>query len=249
VTTQDEQLRAVERASDAARFATVIAHELASSLLVVSRVAESLQGDRGLSDEQADQVDRIVRVSDRMRRTISSARYLFTDYTELEPDEVALAEIVDEALDMLSPLIEEREPEIVVPEELPVVTGVPVHLAQLISNLLSNAIKYGPERHGRVELTVTARGTGWRIAVSDQGPGIAPEYHDSIFEPFRRLRGTGHLPGTGLGLTICRRIAESHGGTLTLDSSPGRGTTFVFMLPDLGAMDTVRTAARYALAP
>ena len=73
------------------------------------------------------------------------------------------------------------------------------------------------------------------LAVSDQGPGISPHDRERIFEPFLRLAGTRREPGSGLGLTICRRVAESHGGSLEVESRERRGTTFVFTLPDLAA--------------
>jgi chemotaxis family two-component system sensor kinase Cph1 len=246
VTTPDQELLDARRASDAERFATTVTHELGSSLLVVSKLAETLHGDPELSFEQARHVAQIVRMTDRMRHMVASARYLFTSPEDLDTEEVALVEVLHDALEALAPLIDERRPELVVSEPLPIVFGVHIHLVQLFENLLSNAIKYGPARHGRVELTVTELESGWRIAVRDHGAGIAPEYQESIFEPFRRLRGTGHVPGTGLGLTICRQIAENHGGTLTLESTPGAGTTFVFELPDRAAMVCDRAAARYA---
>ncbi len=243
VTTPDDQLLEIRRASDAERFASTLAHELGSSLIVVSGLAELLQSDPQLPCDQADRVERIVRMTARMRRMVASAQYLFSDFDELEIEDVWLAQVVDEALEALAPLVDERRPEISVNGPLPVVAGVHIHLVQLFENLLSNAIKYGPKRHGRIELEVTREDAGWRVAVSDQGPGIAPEYRESIFDPFRRLRGTGHLPGTGLGLTICRQIAENPGGTLSVESEPGTGSTFVLNLPDRRTKGAVFTLA------
>jgi two-component system, chemotaxis family, sensor kinase Cph1 len=101
----------------------------------------------------------------------------------------------------------------------------------LFQNLLSNAVKFGPKRSGRIVITASRRMAAWRLAISDQGPGIAPQNHGRVFEPFRRLRETGHLPGTGLGLAICRRVAQNHGGSLTIEPSDSGGAMFVLTLP------------------
>jgi signal transduction histidine kinase len=149
---------------------------------------------------------------------------------EIEP--VPLHSVVEEVLDSLAPMVEDRSAEIVVSPGLPTVTGDRGQLVQLLQNLVSNAIKFGPEEAGRVRIGATRGEGAWRIAVTDQGPGIAPHDQERIFEPFRRLRGTGHQPGTGLGLAICKRVAENHGGALTVQTPSDGGAKFVFTLPD-----------------
>jgi signal transduction histidine kinase len=107
-----------------------------------------------------------------------------------------------------------------------------IQIGQLLQNLVSNAIKFGPERGGVIEICADHAAEGWGIHVRDHGRGIAEKDQSRIFEPFRRLRGTGSIPGDGLGLAICRQIVAAHGGILTVQSSVGAGATFSFVLPD-----------------
>jgi signal transduction histidine kinase len=219
---------------DPERFSAILSHEIESSLLVASKYAEMLRdAPAGLDEEQADHLDRITRAVERMQRLTTSVRqWTRADAELLMLDRVPLDDVLDEVLETLAPVIDEREAVVLRDSELPVVVGDRGQLGELLQNLISNAVKFGPRHGGRV--TVTAqRGPGmWRIAVSDQGPGISKDDHERIFEPFRRLRGTGHLPGTGLGLAIARKIAENHGGRLTVRSRFGGGATFAFTVAD-----------------
>ncbi|MCA1941470.1 MAG: PAS domain S-box protein [Caenispirillum bisanense] len=120
-------------------------------------------------------------------------------------------------------------------EPLPVVTADEPQMLQLFQNLVTNALRYQPHRPGhvpRVRISAARRGAGWSFAVADNGIGIEPQYFERIFKLFQRLHGQRDYPGTGVGLAICRRIAERHGGTITVDSRPGEGTTFQVWLPD-----------------
>jgi signal transduction histidine kinase len=102
-------------------------------------------------------------------------------------------------------------------------------LRQLLSNLIDNAVKFSPPG-GTVEVEASALDRSVRVAVTDHGEGIAAENHELIFQQFGRVAGTGK-PGSGLGLFICRAIAEAHGGTLEVASTPGEGATFTLSLP------------------
>jgi signal transduction histidine kinase len=115
--------------------------------------------------------------------------------------------------------------------ELPVVVADRIQLEQLFQNLVGNAIKYRSERPPRVEVRAARDGEVWRFTVRDNGLGIAPEHHERIFAIFQRLHGRSDYEGSGIGLAIARRIVERHGGTIGLDSEPGKGTTFWFTLP------------------
>jgi signal transduction histidine kinase len=113
---------------------------------------------------------------------------------------------------------------------LPTVHGDPERLRQLLDNLVSNAVKYSAAGQ---EVRVTLAGENGRVqlAVRDEGPGIPPEHQMLIFEKFGRAAAGGAKPGTGLGLFIARSIAQAHGGSLDVQSSPGRGATFTLTLP------------------
>lgn len=115
-------------------------------------------------------------------------------------------------------------------DRLPTVKGDPTQLHQLLQNLIENAVKYRLlSRPPEITISDRSDHDHWRISVTDNGIGIAPEHHDRIFELFRR--GHPGYDGVGLGLAICQRIIERHGGKISVDSEPERGATFTFTLP------------------
>jgi PAS domain S-box-containing protein len=115
--------------------------------------------------------------------------------------------------------------------KLPTVFGDAPQLAQLLQNLISNAIKFQEQSRPRVVVEAQKLPDEWIISVRDEGIGIDPEMHDRIFEIFRRLHGRERFPGTGIGLSICRRVVERHGGRIWVESQLGKGSTFSFSLP------------------
>jgi signal transduction histidine kinase len=117
-------------------------------------------------------------------------------------------------------------------DALPVVWGDRSLLIQLLHNLIGNAVKYRSGSPLRVHLCATRESSAWRIAVRDNGIGIAPRHQDRIFEIFKRLHTQSEIPGTGIGLAICRRVVQAHGGTLRVESAPGQGSTFFFTVAD-----------------
>src|SRR5262249_23122928 len=118
----------------------------------------------------------------------------------------------------------------VLPSDLPAIEADERKVKQVLYNLLSNAVKFTPDG-GRIEVRVTREGEQVRIAVADTGIGIASEDQDKIFEEFRQDGRERSREGTGLGLTLTRRIVELHGGTIRVESTPGKGSTFSFTLP------------------
>jgi two-component system sensor histidine kinase KdpD len=212
-------------------FARTLAHELESSLIVVSRYIATLRElDPTLSPEQADIAERIARTTKRMQAYLSSVSALASGDQQPELVPASLEGVITDALETIQPLIDELCPEIVITGELGVIVADRAQLAQLLSNLVANAIKFGPSR-GRVTVSFEHTHAAWQIEVSDQGPGIPRDARELIFEPFQRLPATSHVPGVGLGLALCRQLAENHDGTLTV-SSNRPGATFVLTLPD-----------------
>ena len=114
---------------------------------------------------------------------------------------------------------------------LPRVRGSHEHLSVLFRALLNNAMLYRGTEPPIVQITAQCEGNDWRFAVRDNGVGIEPKYWDQIFLPFQRLRISTPRAGVGLGLTICQKIVEAHGGTIWVDSQPEMGSTFFFTLP------------------
>jgi light-regulated signal transduction histidine kinase (bacteriophytochrome) len=115
-------------------------------------------------------------------------------------------------------------------DNLPEVYADYVQLTQVFQNLISNAIKCRSSAEPRIHVSAEDVGDQWRIGVRDNGIGIAPEYHDQVFGIFKRLHGKD-FPGTGMGLAICKKIIERHGGRIWLESWPGKGSSFYFTLP------------------
>lgn len=116
-------------------------------------------------------------------------------------------------------------------DPLPTVSGDPLQLAQLLQNLAGNAIKFRGARAPRIHLRAEADDGFWHFSVEDNGIGIAPDYFDRIFVMFQRLHSRAAYPGTGIGLAICKKIVERHGGRIWVESEAGKGSTFHFTLP------------------
>lgn len=116
-------------------------------------------------------------------------------------------------------------------EALPTVHADPAQMLLLLQNLIGNALKFRGDRPAKIHLSVQVTGGLATIAVHDAGLGIDPRFHQRIFEIFRRLHSASDYPGSGIGLAICRRIVESHGGKIWVESTAGAGSTFYFTLP------------------
>jgi light-regulated signal transduction histidine kinase (bacteriophytochrome) len=139
-------------------------------------------------------------------------------------------EALDRALGNLKMAIAESDAEIT-REPLPTVNGDLTLLTQLFQNLVGNALKFRGEQPLKVHIEASRQGTDWQFSVSDNGIGIAPQDFERIFVIFQRLHGREKYPGTGIGLSMCKKIVERHGGRIWLESKLGKGTSFFFTLP------------------
>ena len=117
--------------------------------------------------------------------------------------------------------------------QLPTVTGNSKLLGQLYQNLIENAVKFAADRSPVVELTAERAEGWWTLGVKDNGIGIKPEYFERIFRPFQRLHGRSEYQGTGIGLAICKKVLQKHGGAIWVESEPGAGAHFKFTLKEL----------------
>ena len=118
---------------------------------------------------------------------------------------------------------------------LPRIEADGLQITQLLQNLIANSIKFRSEAPPQIRVEARARRGAWEFRVSDNGIGIDPRYSDRVFQIFQRLHSQARYPGAGIGLAVCKRIVERHGGTIHVESEPGQGSTFVFTLPDKGA--------------
>lgn len=137
---------------------------------------------------------------------------------------------LEKALANLKTLVDESGATII-QGKLPQVMVDETQLVQLFQNLVGNALKFRGPAAPRVLVEAERQGNEWRFTVEDNGIGIEPQYFERIFVIFQRLHGKEEYPGTGIGLAICKKIVERHGGHIGLDSQPGQGTTFWFTLP------------------
>jgi light-regulated signal transduction histidine kinase (bacteriophytochrome) len=142
--------------------------------------------------------------------------------------------IVRRAMGNLQLRIEENDAQVVF-DKLPQIQADKGQLVQLLQNLIDNAIKFRSVETPIIEISVKKQKNDWLFAVRDNGIGIDPQYKEKIFAIFQRLHSKKKLAGTGIGLAICKRIVERHGGRIWVESTPGKGSTFYFTLPGDGS--------------
>ena len=144
---------------------------------------------------------------------------------------IAIGDVIATACHNLEVAVAERGTILHVPADLPVVQADSNELTRLLQNLIGNAIKYcAPDTVPEITIGWKDERDRWRFDVRDNGLGIAPEHFERIFMVFQRLHSRGEYEGTGIGLAICRKIVEHHGGRIWLTSEPGKGSTFHFTL-------------------
>ncbi len=216
------------------QFAYAASHDLKEPLRMVDgyvRLLATRYG--GKLDEQADQyiaytVDGVERMQSLIQDLLTYSR-VETHGQPFEPTESARA--LDWAVANLEAAIAESGAS-VTHDALPEVIAEPTQLGQLFQNLVGNAIKYRADAPPAVHVSADRVDESWRFTVADNGMGIAPDDLEHVFELFRRLDTGEEHSGTGIGLAVCKRIVERHGGRIWVDSVPGKGSNFRFTLPD-----------------
>jgi two-component system, LuxR family, sensor kinase FixL len=120
--------------------------------------------------------------------------------------------------------------EIIIEDDLPVVTGQRAHITQVFQNLLDNAVKYMDKPKGQIKIGCVEQDNFWKFSVADNGPGIEEKYFDKIFQIFQTLTRRDKVEATGIGLSLVRKIVELYGGKVWVESKLGQGSTFYFTL-------------------
>lgn len=214
-------------------FAYVASHDLQEPLRMVTSYLQLLaRRYKGKLDTDADEfinyaVDGAIRMKNLIKDLLTYSRA-----GRGRPfAAVDLARVVDKVLSNLALQIQESGA-IITRDTMPTVSGDESQLSQVLQNLISNSIKFRDKRPLTIHLGAQRRETDWLLSVRDNGIGIDPKYQDRIFTMFQRLHAHDEYPGTGIGLAVCRRIIERHGGKIWVESQNGAGATFCFALPE-----------------
>lgn len=216
------------------QFAYVASHDLQEPLRMVSSYTQLLaKRYRGRLDADADDfIGFAVDGAARMQKLIQDLlAYSRVGTRNLERQAVSMDSVLEYATDMLQLVIKDTDAA-VTHESLPSIKVDERQMTQLFQNLISNAIKFRGQEPPRIHVSATRLDGEWLFSVHDNGIGIEPQYADRIFVIFQRLHNRDDYPGTGIGLAICKKIVERHGGRIWMESEPGKGSTFFFTVPD-----------------
>jgi len=240
----EARVESLKRSNDELeKFAYVVSHDLQQPLSVVSSYLEMLSDScrDKLSDEEASYLERAAGSSLRVQEMVDAVlSYARVDSQGKEFSSVDLADVFEEVKGELWKEITCARAEIS-NDPLPVVVGDRSQIGQLVRNLMSNALKFNDAIPAKIHVGVIESSDEWQISVRDEGIGLDPEAADRVFVMFQRLHTEKEFPGTGIGLAICKRIVERHGGRIWFESLPKQGSTFFFTLPKRSPGPGVRT--------
>jgi light-regulated signal transduction histidine kinase (bacteriophytochrome) len=237
VTEEREAVDALERSNaELQQFAYIASHDLSEPLRMVSSYLQLLRRRyHGRLDDDADEfIDYAVDGATRMRSLIEGLLAYSRAGRGEESEPVELNAVVGDVLRSLAAALVEAEAEIEV-DDLPAVHGNRLQLEQLLQNLVANALKFRGEPPARVWVSGCPAGAGMvQLVVEDAGIGIEPQHRERVFKMFQRLHDREAYEGTGIGLAICRKIVERHGGRIWVEDRAGGGTVFRFTLAAAG---------------
>ncbi|NIZ00226.1 ATP-binding protein [Thalassospira lucentensis] len=220
--------------SELEQFAYAASHDLQEPLRMVSSYTQLLaRRYEGQLDDTADEfIHYAVDGTQRMQRMIDDLLTLSRVGRHGKPfHAVALSALFDALVTNFRRAGPTPEGNIIREGTLPTVTGDASQLLLLFQNLVSNGLKYSDPENGQVRIYSEETPNSYRVFVADNGIGIEEQYHETIFEVFKRLHGYGDYAGTGIGLAICKKIVERHGGSLSVTSTPGEGSIFCVEFP------------------
>lgn len=232
----NESLRQHNRELD--EFAHLASHDLKEPLRAITTFSQLLVQDLGgnLPGDAVRDLEFITNASARMQRLVTDLLSLSrAGRADMRTTPVSLRACVESAIEALAVRVSETGARIEV-GPLPEVSGDPTMLTQLYQNLIGNALKFcSSPGTPLVQVSAEKSVEGWVFSVKDNGIGIKPEHSEKIFQPFRRVHVKPDQEGTGIGLAICRKVVERHGGRIWVESTLGNGAQFLFTLPGMGA--------------
>ncbi len=220
--------------ADLQQFAYAASHDLQEPLRVIEGFVKLLEKRyRGRLDEKADEfffyiVDGVKRMQELIKDLLEYSK-VGTGIKKFESTDSTL--ILNSAISNLRTAIEDSRA-VVTYHNLPVILADRIQLSSLFQNLIGNAIKFRGTEAPKIHISAKREGHEWIFSVRDNGIGVDPKFADRIFSVFQRLHTRDEYPGTGIGLAICKKIVERHGGRIWLESTPGEGSTFYFAIPD-----------------
>lgn len=234
VTSRVKTYKALERSNlDLQQFAYVASHDLKTPLRSIGGFIQILE--RNYSAQLDDKARALIRRTAEATKRLEQLTEDLLSYARIDAEVkefvlVNMTEVAQEVIHLLDASITSTAATVRV-DELPVVLGDRTQLIQLLLNLVGNALKYCRDRAPMIELSAVERDGVWLFSVADNGIGIDAQHFKKVFEVFKRLHSQGEFPGTGIGLAVCRRVVELHGGEIRVASIPGQGSVFSFTLP------------------
>jgi light-regulated signal transduction histidine kinase (bacteriophytochrome) len=229
-----ERTAALTRSNDElAQFAYVASHDLKEPLRTVAIFAEVLQQEHSssLNPQAKEGLTYILGGVRQMHALIDDLlAYSQVESKESNSEAVDMNTVLQDALFTLHGMIQDSGADVTC-DTLPAVFGDRVQLIQLLQNLVGNSIKYRSKEPPRIHVSSMTETSEHVISVQDNGIGIDPRYSETVFKLFKRLHVREEYPGNGVGLAICRKIVERHGGRILVESSTGAGSTFRFTMP------------------
>ena len=229
---QAELIRKVDNINKELKdFASIVSHDLKAPLRGIKTLATWILDDCSdkLGKQGNEQINLLLERVELMYKLIEGVlQYSRAGHTEETPLRIHLDKFIPEAVDMLAP---PENISVTIEDEMPVIDCEETHLMQLFQNLLSNAIKYMDKQQGWIKIGCVEEDGFWKFSIADNGPGIEEKHFERIFKMFQALSVTEEFEGTGVGLTVAKKIVELHGGRIWVESELGKGSTFFFTLP------------------
>jgi signal transduction histidine kinase len=211
-------------------FASIVSHDLKAPLRGIKTLADWILSENSdkLDDEAKEQMNLLLERVDRMHNLIEGVlQYSRAGRTQGKPAKVNLNEFIPEVINMVVP---PENIKVTIENDLPVIDCEEIHVMEIFQNLLSNAIKYMDKPQGLIKISCAEQEGFWKFSVSDNGPGIEEQYFEKIFKIFQALPTSPDFEGTGVGLTVAKKLVNLYNGEIWVESKVGQGSTFFFTL-------------------